>query len=65
MIIKFQEEVKTKAQDSLKCNLCEVALAQSKPEMHKDDDWHTETDNYHFDVMRQMNDMTNNLNKKM
>lgn len=65
MIIKLKDEVKTKAQDALKCNLCEVALAQSKPEKHKDDAWHTETDNCHFEVMRQMNDMTNNLNKKM
>lgn len=42
--------------------LCEVSLAQ--PRQRKDPDWYPETYNYHFEDMKQMNDIRNKLKEE-
>lgn len=57
-----EEEIKIKAQIGSK--RCKESLAQPKTKTQKDPDWYSESYNRHFEVMKQMNDMTNKLKEE-
>ena len=61
----MKQDDKSKKKQPTHCQmgrLCEVSLAQ--PRQRKDPDWYSETNNHHFEVMRQINDMTNKLKEE-
>lgn len=58
----MKQDDKSKKKQLTHCQmgqLCEVSLAQ--PRQRKDPDWYSETNNHHFEVMKQMNDIRNTL----
>lgn len=61
----MKQDDKSKKKQLTHCQmgrLCEVSLAQ--PRQRKDPDWYPETYNYHFEDMKQMNDIRNKLKEE-